>query len=195
LGALIAVMDFQAARWTVDQEVAPQAGNDHPTGVPTGMFKTSDGFMNIAASGDHMFVRLCKALGADEMLDDPRFTDMRKRREHRAEVNAGLEVYTQTRTTDQWVEDLNQAGVPSGPVYTLDQTFADPQVKHLGMAAGVEHPTRGRIDLVGQPVNFHRTPWQLRTATPEMGEHTESILAELGYSESDIAALRDQKAV
>ena len=99
------------------------------------------------------------------------------------------------RTTAEWVEHLNAAGVPSGPVYSLDQTFADPQVKHIGMAATVDHPSRGPIDLVGQPVRFHRTPWQLRSATPEMGQHTDSILADLGYSESDIAGLRDRAVV
>ena len=195
LGALIAVMDFQAARWTVDGDVAPQTGNDHPTGVPTGMFETNDGFLNIAASGDHMCARLCRALGAEELLDDPRFADGKTRREHRDDVNAALTEYTRTRTTDEWVKDLNAAGVPSGPVYSLDQTFSDPQVQHLGMAAPVDHPTRGKIKLVGQPVKFHRTPWQLRSATPEMGEHTNAILTELGYSEDEVAALRERQVL
>jgi formyl-CoA transferase len=195
LTAQIAIMDFQAARWTVDGEVAPQAGNDHPTNLPTGMFETSDGYMNIAASGDVMFARLCKAIGAEEVLADPRFKDGLSRRKHRMEIHDAINAYTKTRTTNDWVEHLNAAGVPSGPVYTLDQTFNDPQVKHLGMAAPVDHPTRGRIDLVGQPVRFHRTPWQLRTASPEMGEHTDAILADLGYSESDIAGLHEKSVV
>ncbi len=190
LAAQIAILDFQAARWTVDGEVAPQAGNDHPTNLPTGMFETSDGFMNIAASGDMMFARLCKAIGAEDLLDDPRFVDGLARRKNRAEIHDAIEAHTRTRTTTDWVEHLNASGVPSGPVYSIDQTFSDPQVKHLGMAAPVEHPSRGRIDLVGQPVRFHRTPWQLRSASPEMGEHTDAILADLGYSESDIAGLR-----
>ncbi len=192
LTAQIAIMDFQAARWTVDGEVAPQAGNDHPTNLPTGMFETSDGFMNIAASGDVMFARLCKAIGAEELLDDPRFADGLARRANRSEIHDAINVHTQTRTTADWVEHLNANGVPSGPVYSLDQVFADPQVKHLGMAASVDHPSRGRIDLVGQPVRFHRTPWRLRSASPEMGEHTDAILADLGYSQSDIADLRSR---
>lgn len=190
LGALIAVMDFQAARWTVDGDVPQQAGNDHPTGVPTGMFETSDGFINIAASGDHMFHRLCKALGADEMLEDVRFANGPLRRENRSEVNDRLTVYTRTQTTQKWVKQLNAAGVPSGPVYSLDQTFADPQVQHLAMAAPIDHPNCGTINLVGQPVQFHRTPWKLRSVTPEFGEHTDAILVDLGYNESDIVELR-----
>ena len=195
LTAQIAIMDFQAARWTVDREVAPQAGNDHPTNMPTGMFETADGFMNIAASGDVMFARLCKAIGAEELLEDSRFVDGPSRRNNRAAINDAIGAHIKTRTTAEWVEHLNAAGVPSGPVYSLDQTFADPQVAHLGMAAPVDHPSRGRIDLVGQPVRFHRTPWQLRSASPEMGEHTDAILAGLGYSESDIAGLRERAVV
>ena len=190
LAAQIAVMDFQAARWTMDGDVAPQAGNDHPTNMPTGMFETSDGFINIAASGDVMFARLCEAIGTNELVDDPRFVDGPARRKNRRELHDAIDAATRTRRTTDWVEHLNDNGVPSGPVYSLDQTFTDPQVKHIGMAAAVEHPDRGRMELVGQPVRFHRTPWRLRSASPEFGEHTASILAELGYSEGDIADLR-----
>ena len=190
LAAQIAVMDFQAARWTVDREVAPQAGNDHPLYMPTGMFETRDGFLNIAASGDGMFSRLCKALGTEELLDDPRFADGPARGKNRAALNEAITAVTRTVTTAEWVERLNEGGVPSGPVYSFDQTFADPQVRHIGMAVPVDHPTRGPIELVGQPVRFHRTPWRLRTACPEMGEQTDAILADLGYSADEIETLR-----
>ena len=190
LAAQIAVMDFQAARWTVDREVAPQAGNDHPLYMPTGMFETGDGFLNIAASGDEMFSRLCKALCTEDLLDDPRFADGPARGKNRAALNQAITAVTRTATTAEWVERLNEGGVPSGPVYSFDQTFADPQVRHIGMAAPVDHPTRGPIELVGQPVRFHRTPWRLRTACPEMGEQTDAILADLGYSADEIETLR-----
>ena len=192
LAAQIAVMDFQAARWTVDREVAPQAGNDHPLYMPTGMFQTGDGYINIAASGDTMFARLCRALGTEELLDDPRFADGPARGANRAALSDAIGAVTRTRSTAEWVERLNGAGVPSGPVYGLDDTFADPQVRHIGMAAPVEHPERGRIELVGQPVRFHRTPWRLRNASPGMGEHTESILAGLGYGKDEIERLRER---
>ena len=192
LAAQLAVMDFQAARWTVDREVAPQAGNDHPLYMPTGMFETGDGFINIAASGDTMFARLCKALGTEGLVDDPRFADGPARGRNRAELSEAIAAVTRTRSTAEWVERLNQSGVPSGPVYSLDQAFADPQVRHIGMAAPVDHPARGHIELVGQPVRFHRTPWRLRNACPEMGEHTDSILSGLGYSEDEIERLREQ---
>jgi len=190
LAAQVAVMDFQAARWTVDREVAPQAGNDHPLYMPTGMFETRDGFLNIAASGDEMFSRLCMALGIEELIEDPRFANGDARGKNRAELNEAIADVTRTATTAEWVERLNRRSVPSGPVYTFDQTFADPQVRHIGMAAPVDHPTRGRIELVGQPVRFHRTPWRMRNACPEMGEHTDAILTGLGYSEEEIQALR-----
>ena len=195
LAAQIAVMDFQAARWTVDREVAPQAGNDHPLYMPTGMFETADGFINIAASGDEMFSRLCAALGTEELQGDPRFADGPARGRNRAALNEAVAAVTRTATTAEWVERLNRGGVPSGPVYSLDRTFADPQVRHIGMAAPVEHPTRGRIELVGQPVRFHRTPWRLRNASPEMGEHTCAILADLGYSEEEIDTLRKRNVL
>ena len=195
LAAQIAVMDFQAARWTVDREVAPQAGNDHPLYMPTGMFETSDGFINIAASGDEMFARLCKALGTEELLDDPRFSDGPARGRNRSALSEAIGAVTGTGTTAEWVDRLNGHGVPSGPVYSLDGTFADPQVRHIGMAAPVDHPTRGSMELVGQPVRFHRTPWQLRNACPEMGEHTDAILADLGYSEGEIDTLRERKVL
>ncbi|MDE0173410.1 MAG: CoA transferase [Defluviicoccus sp.] len=195
LAAQIAVMDFQAARWTVDREVAPQAGNDHPLYMPTGMFETSDGCINIAASGDEMFARLCKALGTEELLDDPRFSDGPARGRNRSALSEAIGAVTGTGTTAEWVDRLNGHGVPSGPVYSLDGTFADPQVRHIGMAAPVDHPTRGSMELVGQPVRFHRTPWQLRNACPEMGEHTDAILADLGYSEGEIDTLRERKVL
>ena len=195
LAAQIAVMDFQAARWTVDREVAPQAGNDHPLYMPTGMFETADGFINIAASGDEMFSRLCAALDTEELRGDPRFADGPARGRNRAALNEAVAAVTRTATTAEWVERLNRGGVPSGPVYSLDRTFADPQVRHIGMAAPVDHPTRGRIELVGQPVRFHRTPWRLRNASPEMGQHTGAILADLGYSEEEIDTLRKRNVL
>jgi formyl-CoA transferase len=195
LGAQIAMLDFQAARWLMDGEVPEQAGNNHPTSIPTGVFATADGHMNIAAAGEDIFRRLCRALGAPELASEPDFTEADGRSRHRDRLNAAIEAITRTRPTAEWIERLNAAGVPCGPINRIDQVFADPQVQHLGMARAVEHAKLGRIELVGQAVSLSRTPWVLDRATPELGEHSEEILAALGYQPAQIAALRQAKVI
>ena len=195
LEAQIGLMDFQAARWLIGHEVPPQAGNNHPTSIPTGAFEVKDGHVNIGAGGQERFTRLCKTMGAEELLDDPDFADTLKRRENRDQLNQRLSVIFLTRTMDEWVEVLNAGGVPCGPIYSVDQTFADPQVRHLAMAHPVEHPTLGTIELVGQPINFDGVADYEWTATPELGEHTDAVLAGLGYSNEAIADLRQRNVV
>ena len=195
LQAQIAMLDFQAARWLIAGEVPKQAGNDHPTSIPTGVFKTKDGHMNIAASGKEMFGRLCRALGSTELLADPRFDSDRGRSLNRNALNAALEAYTSQRDTAEWIETLNKAGVPCGPIYSIDQVFADPQVRHLAVSKPVEHPKLGRLNLVDQAMRLSRTPSALRSAAPERGEHTETVLRELGYDEAAIASLRQKRVI
>jgi formyl-CoA transferase len=197
LEAQIAMLDFQGSRWTIGHEVPPQAGNDHPTGVPTGVFPTSDGHINIAASGDTMFKRLCDVLGAPELLEDSNFKAPRDRSKNRKALNAAIGEYTAKRPSQEWIEAINAAGVPCGPIYTIDQTFADPQVKHLGIAQPVKHPRLGDYEVVGQAVTLTRTGGRpdIRMPTPDIGASTTDILAELGYSESDIAGLREKGAI
>jgi formyl-CoA transferase len=194
LEAQISLLDFQAVRWLIDREVPGQAGNDHPTTAPTGVFPTVDGHVNIASVGDAMFARLCRALDAP-LGTDPRFTDDRARIAHRAELNAAIGAITRTRPSTHWVETLDRAGVPCGPIYSIDQMFADPQVRHLGIAQAVIHPRLGPLQLVGQPVSLSRTPSRLASAAPEQGEHTAAILGELGYDSARIAALRKEGAI
>jgi formyl-CoA transferase len=189
LQALIAMLDFQAARWLIAHEVPPQAGNDHPTAIPTGVFKTADGHINIAASGK-LYERLCKALGAPELFTHPDFSEYRLRSKNRIALNAEIEKHTVKRTSAEWIEHLNEAGVPCGPIYTIDRMFADPQVQTLGMAQPVVHPQLGRQELLGQGVNLSRTPAQLRKHAPDAGEHTREILEQFGY---DAAAIDDLK--
>jgi crotonobetainyl-CoA:carnitine CoA-transferase CaiB-like acyl-CoA transferase len=195
LQAQIAMLDFQAARWLVAKEVPGQAGNNHPTSIPTGVFKTADGHINIAAAGDEIYRRLCKALRAEHLANDPAYRTDKGRSDNRDRLNAAIEAITVEKSSTEWIERLNAAGVPSGPINRMDEVFADPQVKHLGIATPVEHPKLGNIELVGQAVTLSRTPWQLRRPTPEAGEHTNAVLHELGYSEADIAALRERKVV
>lgn len=195
LAAQISMLDFQAARWLIDREVPQQAGNNHPTSIPTGVFATRDGHINIAAAGEDIYKRLCRVLGDETLLADPRFATAEARSDNRDALNAAIETVTRTATSADWVERLNKAGVPCGPINHIDEVFADPQVKHLGIATPVDHPTLGRIELVGQPITLSRTPWQLRTPTPEAGAHTDDVLAELGYGAEAIASLREAGVV
>ena len=192
--AMIAMLDFQAARWLISGEVPPQAGNDHPTGVPQGVFKTADGHINISGSGA-MYPRLCDAIGSPELIKHPDYVDFRLRSTNRAALNAAIEAKTVQRTSAEWVELLNKAGVPCGPIYSIDQTFADPQVKHIGIAQPVEHPTLGRMNVVGQGVSMGPQPLKMRTATPERGQHNDEILRELGLGDAEISGLRERKVI
>src|SRR5579871_1671286 len=189
LAAQIAMMDFQAARWLIDHQVPGQAGNDHPVATPMGLFETEDGVVNIAASGREMFAKFCGLAGLDALVDDERFSTARARLANRAALNAEIQKAMKKHPTAWWVENLNAAGVPAGPVYTIDETFADPQVRHLRMVRPVEHPKLGTLDLVGQPVQISGYDGGPRTAAPELGEQTEAILRELGYTPKEIEAL------
>ncbi|MBI2887324.1 MAG: CoA transferase [Chloroflexi bacterium] len=197
LEAQIAMLDFQAARWLIAHQVPEQAGNDHPTGIPTGVFPTADGHINIAASGPVMFRRLCAALGAPELVEHPDYRDGASRSRNRVALNAALAAYTRQRTSAAWVQVLNEAGVASGPIYSVDQTLTDPQVLHLGIARPVDHPVLGALQVVGQPVHLERTPQpaQMRRPAPAPGEHTEEVLASLGYDAGAIAALRSRRII
>jgi crotonobetainyl-CoA:carnitine CoA-transferase CaiB-like acyl-CoA transferase len=195
LQAQIAILDFQATRWLMDGRVPRQAGNDHPTAIPTGVFATRDGQINIAAVGQEMFASLARVMDAARWTSDPRFSDPASRSKNRAELNAEIAAITRTKPSAHWISVLNDAGVPCGPINTIDQVFADPQVRHLGIAQAVEHPELGTINLVGQPFTLSRTDSAIASATPEAGQHNDEILHELGYDDSAIAALRNQRVI
>ena len=195
LEAMVQMLDFQAARYLKEGVVPGQAGNDHPTNIPTGVFPTTDGHINIAIAGGVMYERFCNAMGLPDLIDDERFATSAGRSENRIEMNALISEVTVTNTSNHWINMLNEAGCPSGPINSMDGVFADPQVKHLNMAVEVDHPRLGKFDVVNQAIKMSRTPSAVRTATPEQGEHTDSVLAELGYDDSAIANLHENGVV
>ncbi len=192
LQAQVFMLDFQATRWLDDGEVPEQAGNNHPTNIPTGVFKTADGCINIAASGDAMWERLCHALGGPELLQNRAFSTPKSRSEHREEVNAAINRLLASAGSAHWLNVLNEAGVPAGPIHTIDQVFADPQVQHLGMVEEIASPYFQPLRLVGQPFRLSNAGSAVRLRPPEHGEHTDQILESLGYTRENIAGLRER---
>src|ERR671915_197425 len=189
LQAGISLLDFQAARYLMQGEVPPQVGNDHPTSMPTSAYRTKDGHINVAASGEGMWASLCRAIEREDMLASPDFKGGKKRAENRAKLNAILNESLARKTSAEWIEILNKEGIPCGPIYKVDEVFADPQVKHLGVATPVEHPKLGRKDILANAAVLSRTPAKVVSPTPEVGEHTDEILRELEYSAEEIDKL------
>ena len=190
LQAQIGLLDFQATRWLMDGVVPPQAGNDHPTVYPMGVFPAADGLINIAASGDDMWRKLCDELGLQRIVDDARFADGGRRSRNRAALYEIIAETTSASLAREWIERLNAIGVPCGPIYTIDQVFADPQVQALGIAQSVTHPRLGETTLVGQPIELSRTPGKIEAPTPAHGAHTDDVLRDLGYDAQEIAGMR-----
>ena len=195
LQAQIFMLDFQGARYLVKGEVAKQAGNNHPTSIPTGVFKTKDGYINIATAGQKTWQRFCEAAEATALMEKPEYKTGETRSKNRDALGAEIDNYLVARTSAEWVERLNKAGVPCGPINSIDRVFADPQVEHLGIAQSVTMKDKSKMRLIGQPVGLSRTPSRLATRPPDLGEHTNAIFKEFGFSARDIAALHKAKAL
>ncbi len=184
------MLDFQASRWLMNGEVAGQTGNDHPTIAPSSVYPTADGHINIAASWPAQWTAMCEAMVRPDWLADPRFHSSRDRVTNREALNAVMAEETRTRSSSHWVRLLETAGIPCGPIYSIDQAFADPQVQHLGVAAPVHHPRRGPTHMVASPLNISDADKTLRGAAPIRPDDTDSVLASVGYGEDEIADLR-----
>ena len=195
LEAQIFMLDFQGARWLIGDEVPRQAGNNHPTSIPTGVFKTADGYINIASTGSKIWARFCDAADATELMQRPEYETAAARSKHRDALNADMEKYTVKRTSAEWIKLLNKAGVPCGPIYTIDQVYSDPQVVHLGIAQPVKTKNKSSLRMARQPVSLSRTPSRFAAPPPELGEHTEAVLKEFGFNAKEIAALRRANAI
>jgi crotonobetainyl-CoA:carnitine CoA-transferase CaiB-like acyl-CoA transferase len=189
LEAQLSMLDFQASRWLMSKEVPPQAGNNHPTGIPTGVFETKDGHINIAAAGDDLYDRFCRAIERPDLRTDPRFATARARSTNRDVMMDVLMPVTRQKPSAEWIEILNKAGVPCGPIYRIDEAFADPQVRHLEMAQPVRSPALGDLTILGHPVSHGTNRLPIRSAAPELGQNNETILGKLGFSKDQISDL------
>jgi crotonobetainyl-CoA:carnitine CoA-transferase CaiB-like acyl-CoA transferase len=195
LQAQVFMLDFQAARWLQTNVVPKQAGNNHPTSIPTGVFKTKDGHINIATTGHVMWERLCQAIDAPELIDHPDYKVNALRSQNRDALNAEIDKRTAHKPSAEWIDILNKVGVPCGPIYTIDQVFADPQVVHLHIAQTAKRPDGSEEVFVGQPFELSRTPNRIVATSPEQGQHTDEVLNEFGFADKEIAELHAAKAV
>ena len=195
LQAQIAVMDFQAARYLVEGVVPDQTGNDHPYSTPMGVVRTADGFINIAVGGQGQWKSFCAAIGQPEMQNDPRYANQDQRLRHRKQLSEDLARIFVTRSSADWLQALEQAGVPAGPIYKMNEVFDDPQVQHLGMAVPVVMKSGERRALVGQGVDLSRTPPRIKHLLPDAGADNEVILKMLGLDEQEIERLRRDSVI
>ena len=195
LQAQIFMLDFQAARWLSEKHVAGQAGNNHPTSVPTGVFKTSNGSINLAVAGETIWRRFVEAVDKKEWLEMHEFKDAKQRLKNRDYLNKLIEEVTISKTSDEWVEKLEKVGVPCGPINSIDKVISDPQVKHLGIAQSVDTIPFGRTELVGQPFNLSRSPSIMKQRPPEKGEHNEDVLLDLGFSNEELDELKSKNII
>jgi crotonobetainyl-CoA:carnitine CoA-transferase CaiB-like acyl-CoA transferase len=195
LQAQIFMLDFQAARWTIGHEVPKQAGNNHPTSIPTGVFQTKDGHINIATTGQKIWERFCAVIGGEHLVKREEYATGAARSKNRDRLSADLNEILKRETSAAWIARLNEAGVPCGPIYAMNEVFADPQVEHLGVTATVESPHLGRLEMLAQPMRLSRTPALVDRHPPALGEHTDEVLREYGYGPDEVARLRRDKIV
>ncbi len=195
LDAQVSWLTYQAGYYFATGENPRRLGSAHPSLVPYQAFRTQDGYINVAVGSEGIWSRFVEAIGAPHLADDPRFRTNPDRVAHRSELIALLDPIFATRSTADWVTATEQAGVPAGPIYQLSDIFGDPQVRHREMMQEIDHPRAGRIKQTGVPIKLSATPGRIASPPPVLGQHTESILKELGYDVSGIASLRSRGAI
>ncbi len=195
LHSQIAMMDFQAARYLNDGVLPVQCGNDHPTASPMGLFDAQDGQLNIGVAGEGNWVRFCQAVERPQWQSDERFATGKLRISNRAQLTEEINALFRTKPQSHWVDALNNAGVPAGPVYDMAQMFDDPQVRHMQASVDATTPAGRKRSFLTQPVHLARTPACVNTTAPECGEHTDEVLLEAGFTAEEITRLRDAHVV
>ncbi|MGD0108329.1 MAG: CaiB/BaiF CoA-transferase family protein [Rhodopila sp.] len=195
LEAQVFMLDFQASRWLMEGEIAGQAGNDHPTGIPTGVFPTSDGHINVAASSARVFARFCEAIGRMDWLEKEEWKTQAGRSSDRKAINAAIGEITKTNHSNHWIELFEANGIPCGPINAIDQVFADPQVKHLGLATKMHSPHVGEKEVVASAINISGFSKAIRSYTPEAGEHSDEILKSVGYTDAELDDMRHKGVI
>ena len=191
----ITLLDFQATRWTMDKRVPPQEGNFHPTNTPMGLYPTADGFLNLAATSNKNFKKFCKLIDREKMASDPHFASPALRGRNKEALNELIANALRAKTSREWFEMMVEAGLPCGPVYSIRDVFADPQVEALRITRPVTHPRLGDIELIAQPCEITGFDRSIRTATPDLGEHNEEILRSLGYDSDAIEKLKAARVI
>lgn len=192
LESMVYMMDFQNSRWLIDGDIPTQAGNYHPTSIPTGVYKAKDGYMNIAVFGSKIWERFCDILGAPEWVTDERYKDKQGRSINRDSINAEINRRLAAQDCAYWVERFNEGGVACGLINDVKSVFEEPQVQHLGIVKDVVSIHHGPQKMVGQPVQLQRTPSTIVRSAPKRGEHSEEILKEIGLEASELASLKSK---
>jgi crotonobetainyl-CoA:carnitine CoA-transferase CaiB-like acyl-CoA transferase len=193
LEAMVYMMDFQTSRWLIDGDEPGQAGNFHPTSIPTGVYKARDGYINIAVFGSKIWERFCDILGAPEWVTDARFKSKDGRSLNRQALNEQINLRLAQNDKAHWIALLNEGGVACGLINNLQEVFVDPQIQHLGIVRDVVSPRLGKQKLVGQPMTLMRTPSSIARTAPLRGEHSNEILQELGYGVDELADMKQRE--